>query len=361
MKTILLSTSSLWNCGDDFIREGVLELLQLKEDVRTLWWNRGFGISKTYANSLKVNLPLMNYFIVAGTPKWIFNSEPIYRYCLKKGTPLSIIGVGTRDIYGKSQYNLLKKVAKSGLCEAALARDKSAAETLQELGFKDVELILDPCFFKKPIHQDIRELNILGWREQYSLDADPKLLIRFPGYALRALLEKKIFKRENLVKKRKLYNEFMLNVFNKLPNPKLVTVHDNREIKKAEELFGKEYVFYSTDPNKLFAKYSKAKFYIGSRIHGALPALLHGASIHLIYTTKKSQVLSDAIRILSPNVKDIQTRIKIDIFNTNQRPETIEPPEQPSNNTLLNSALTKERERVHNILKSKPILKKYIL
>jgi len=67
MKTVLLGTTSLWNCGDDFIREGVLELLQLKSGVRTLWWNRGYGIKNAYANDLDTNLPLIDYFIAAST------------------------------------------------------------------------------------------------------------------------------------------------------------------------------------------------------------------------------------------------------------------------------------------------------
>ena len=67
MKTLLLSTSSLWNCGDDFIREGVMELMQFRPDVRILWWNRGYGITDTYANDLRINLPHVDYVILAGT------------------------------------------------------------------------------------------------------------------------------------------------------------------------------------------------------------------------------------------------------------------------------------------------------
>ena len=105
MKTILISTSSLWNCGDDFIREGVMETLDVRDDVRTLWWNRGFGIGESYANDLKLNLSHADYVVIAGTPKWIFNNERIYQHCLQKKIPLALIGVGTRDLIDGGQQN----------------------------------------------------------------------------------------------------------------------------------------------------------------------------------------------------------------------------------------------------------------
>ncbi|MCA9399433.1 MAG: polysaccharide pyruvyl transferase family protein, partial [Candidatus Omnitrophica bacterium] len=176
MKTLLLSTSSLWNCGDDFIRDGVLELLCPNDDVRTLWWNRGYGIQNAYANDLDINLALTDYFIVAGTPKWVFKNEQIYRYCLEKKIPMSLIGVGTRDLIAKSQYDLMKKVAASGLCEVCLTRDRLAHEALKELGFSNGEMILCPCFFKPVLTKQEKKWHILSSREQYNFNVDPQLL-----------------------------------------------------------------------------------------------------------------------------------------------------------------------------------------
>lgn len=148
MKTILFSTTSLHNCGDDFIRDGLLNLINLKPKTNTIWWNRAAVIKRKFSNDLKINLSLMDYFIIAGTPKWIGKNEKIYRYCLKKRVPLSIIGVGTAGgLKNIIQKRLMEKVAASNLCEVALARDYLAKETLEKSGFQNVKLMLDTAFF----------------------------------------------------------------------------------------------------------------------------------------------------------------------------------------------------------------------
>ena len=71
MKTVLMSTSSLWNCGDEFIRNGVLNLLNLKPDVRTIWWNRAYGVRSAFANDINLNVRHCDYFIIAASPSWM--------------------------------------------------------------------------------------------------------------------------------------------------------------------------------------------------------------------------------------------------------------------------------------------------
>lgn len=356
MITVLLSTSSLWNCGDDFIREGLLELLQFKPDVRIVWWNRGYGIANGYANDLDVNLPLMDYFIVAGTPQWIYKNERIYRHCLKRQIPLSIIGVGMRNIVSKSHYRLMKQVAKSGLCEVAFARDKVAFVTLKELGFSNVHLTPDPAFFMPSLNGE-KKVNILGWRDQFNYDYDPTLLYRHPLRLAKTQLIKWL-KREDRAKMRRKYNNLMLQVFSKMARPKTVIVHDNREINEAENLFGAEYVFYSTDYREIFKKYSVAKNYVGSRLHGAISSIIHGASVHLIYTNKKAEAIENSINILYAYIKSIRRSIKVSYFGE----ERIYPKEcgVAINKESLKVAISKEKEKTRYILKKQPILKNYI-
>ncbi len=361
MKTILLSTSTLWNCGDDFIRDGLLELLKPKDDIRMIWWNRGYGISNAYANSLKENLALMNYFLVAGTPKWVFNNEAIYKYCLKKAIPLSIIGVGTRDIINNSQYRLLKKIAQSGLCECALARDHIAYSTLEELGFKDVELILDPCFFKAPLSDQREKINIIGWRKQYHLDGDPLLVSKHPFYVVKEVLKKIFFRQKQRSRNKAQYDKLLKDIFDQLPDPKKVIVHDNREIKPAEKLFGKDSVFYATDYNNIFSNYARAKFYVGSRIHGAIPSLIHGANIQLLYTTNKSDVLNSAMSLLSKYYPDIQNSCNIFQFNQSVQADELLSNKQVIDQNQLNHAIEREKLRVRQLIATKPHLSKYLL
>ena len=333
-----------------------MELLDIKEDVRTLWWNRGFGISHKYANDLHVNLSHMNYFLVAGTPKWIFNNETIYRHCLEYQKPLSLVGVGTRDIVSPSQVSLMKKIATSGLCEVALARDSHALEGLREFGFKNTDMILDPCFFKSPTPCSPRQMNVVGWREQYHIDGELLWLVQHPGAVVKALTKGLFAQHKN---KRHVYDQIMVSVFHELPSPKLVIVHDNREISPAENLFGANNVFYSTDHNELFKKYAQTKYYFGSRIHGAIPSLIHGANIELLYTTSKAQVISDAIKILSKHYPPIQEHIKVHNFNGS----CVDPPKASMTELdiqSLQSVITKEKLRIKEILRSQPILKTYL-
>jgi len=357
MRTILLSTSSLWNCGDDFIREGLINILNLKEDVRILWWNRGYGISNTYANDLKVNLPITDYFIVAGTPQWIFRNEIIYKYCLKKGIPISIIGVGTRGLVSSSHYRLMKRVAKSSLCEIALARDETALNTLKEIGFSNAELILDPAFFMKPL-KTIKKINILGWRYQFGCDYDPTLPYNHPLKYLR-MRQIRWIKRKKRNVLRDEYNKYMLHYFASITEPKLVIVHDNREIKEAESIFGKDYVFYSSDYREIFRRYASAKNYIGSRLHGAIPAMIHGSSVHLVYSDSRWKALKSALLILSKYIKNIDKKINITICGENgfnYEHKTLEPFDKEE----LQKAIEKEKIKIISLFKSQKVLSDFI-
>jgi polysaccharide pyruvyl transferase len=351
MKTVLLSTSNLWNCGDDFIREGLLELLQLKPDVRVLWWNRGYGIGKRYANDLKVNLPLVDYFIVAGTPQWVLKNEEVYRYCLKKKIPLSIIGVGTRSAISKPHVELMQKVAASGLCEIALARDPIAYQSLIEFGFEDVDLMLDPAFFMRPLINN-NKLNILCWRYQYSYDFDPYLLLHYPHKLLR-LQQIRWLDRRKSSKLRQLYDACMVETFANMPEPKIVIVHDNREINIAEKLFGVSNVFYATDYRDIFKRYSTAKAFVGSRLHGAIPAIIHGASTRLIYTESRAQALEVAIDILGSHVNNIDQSIKVTYWDEGK---VIDMNLKSFEKDEIKTSIEKAKAKIRNILITQPIL-----
>ena len=362
MKTVLLSTSSLWNSGDDYIRQGIMNLCNFKEEIRIIWWNRGYGISNSYANDLSINLPLIDYFIVAGTPEWVNKNIHIYKYCLKHNIPFSLIGVGT-DSYVKENMKLFKKLASSQLCEYALARDNYAYKAFKNIGFKNVDLSIDPAFYLNTIDTgDNKKYNILGWRKQFwSNYADynlpffiknKKALINYTKSKVNDFL--KVNK-----KKRKLYNQYLIDVFNSMSSPKIVTVHDNREIEEAENLFGKENVFYSSDPWQIYKLYSKASFYVGSRIHGAIPALLHGANIHLIYTSSKAQVVENSINILSKHEKDLKEYLNLTYFNPYEQ-NKIPQNSQEIDTNKLNRAIQKEMNQINSKLTRLEILSRML-
>jgi len=349
MKTILISTSSLWNCGDDFIRNGVLNLLNLKSDVRTIWWNRANGVRSVFANDLRLNLRHCDYFVVAGTPTWINNTEYIYRYCLNNRIPIALIGVGSRGgIYNFRQKNLLHRLAASGLVEICLVRDELALEVLEGYGFKNVTLIPDPAFFVSPLAGD-NSVSILGWRD-YTVPEKVKL-----KDSARRLIERISGNHKEFSAFVKWYDRFMQDVFRHSPDPKIVVVHDNREIKRAEELFGKDHVFYSTDYREIFKVYSTAKTYTGSRIHGAIPSVVHGACVNLLYLIDKCRVLENSADILSKHVAGIKNSMKVVYLKDQDVSFPQDFVDTMPDRDAIHSALEKEKRDIRNILKTMSI------
>ena len=152
----------------------------------------------------------------------------------------------------------------------------------------------------------------------------------------------------------------MQQTFEQLPEPKLVVVHDNREVKWAEKLFGKSSVYYATDYNKIFSLYAHTRSYIGSRIHGAIPSLIHGATVQLVYTNPKADVLYTAISLLAKHYPDIQNKCRIIQFGDNAHIDHIEPDTTGCDQNALQSAINQEKARVRQIVSTKPHLSKYL-
>lgn len=275
MKTLLLSTTSGWNCGDDFIRWGLLRTLNLRPDVRVLWWNRGYGVTDTYANDLDVNLPLADAIIMAGTPEWGARNERLYRHALETDTPIYLLGVGKHG--GIDDHaDLFRDVVEAGLVRLAIARDTMAHETLARYGV-DADVLCDPAFYMDPLPGG--DVAIVGWRM-----VGPR-----GGPRPSDVLDVRLWK-----------------AWNQLDAPKMVVVHDNREVAPAEELFGAGNVYYGSDPRDLLDAYARCRYYVGARIHGAVPSLLAGAPAHLYYQSNKAECvevardrlgITDAVRV----------------------------------------------------------------
>ena len=151
----------------------------------------------------------------------------------------------------------------------------------------------------------------------------------------------------------------MKDIFLSMPEPKLVVVHDNREIKKAEEIFGKDYIYYSVDYMDMLKMYSTAKTYIGSRIHGAIPSAIHGASVHLIYTNKKADVIQSCTELLGQHIQQIDQKIKVDLL-TRKKIDPADIGATPFITSELAEALKKEAEKIRTRLKAANYLRDYM-
>jgi len=268
---VLLSTTNGWNAGDDWIREGLLRALRFRSDVDTVWWNRGWGIERTYANAPGVNLPLVDYVIMVGTPEWVDQNEILYDYAVKNDIPIALLGVGRNGCYRKDRHAaMMGRVAASGLVEVAIARDKIAHKLLRRFGIPS-QVMCDPAMFKTPVTPPGGPYTVCGWRTLLEMEPGRPAPFGKAGpleYALMAAWERSD------------------------PAARRMVVHDNREIIPAEGLFGR--VRYSSDHAELFRLYAGCGRYVGARIHGFVAALIHGAPAHLIYNNDKA-VVADTI------------------------------------------------------------------
>ena len=270
----------------------------------------------------------MDYFIVAGSPQWIERNEPILIYCLKHKIPISFIGIGTNNLISKWHRKLLSLVAKSQLCEIVLTRDSIAKQIMIDIGFKNVIQILDPAFFInysdiidfKDDKRHSENYNVLCWRnfqnESLLYPSGVPTIRNKPLLFLRIKINREFNKKKKIVLKRDKsrdysLDKYLLKTFKRMDDPKRVIVHSNYEIKNAERLFGKEYVYYCTNYIDMLKIYAQTKNYIGTRIHGAISAIVNGASTLLIYHSTKVKAFSEGIDKLSEDYPEIKNFTKV--------------------------------------------------
>jgi len=268
---VLLSTSTAWNCGDDWIREGLLNVLDLHDSVGQIWHNRGWGVAETFANSPHINLPLADYIIMAGTPEWVARNEVLLRHALRYDKPIAFLGVGRTGGYLRSQHeDLMRRVADSGLVEISIARDDIAKELLEGNFGIETSVLCDPAIFLTPVGKGGKTF-VLGYRGWGSMEEGGTCTYRprQTGPAART-------------------DNFFRDAWAGAKGPKIATVHDNREAEAAIGFYGKRKVRYFSDPARMLKVYGDARDYVGSRIHGFVGAVVHGASAHLIYHTDKA-------------------------------------------------------------------------
>jgi polysaccharide pyruvyl transferase WcaK-like protein len=328
MKNVLLSTSTGWNAGDDWIRDGLLRALDLRNDLNLLYWNRGWGIEDAYANALNVNLPMADYVIMAGTPEWIDKNEALYRHCLHHDKPMALLGVGKTGGYIPARHTaLMRRVAESGLVEVAIARDDIAASLLDDFGI-EASVLCDPAVFMRPRGNfGGGKTFVLGYRGWGQTGPDVPYQPRAKGPAHRT-------------------DVLLADVWASEEGPKIATVHDNREMEAASGFFGRRNVVHNSDPWKLLDQYAGAREYFGCRIHGFVAALIHGAPAHLVYHTNKAVCAEVIIQRLGLEESAVVS------YLTREDKPIARKPMAPINRELFQEALTREREEWRTVART---------
>ena len=212
--------------------------------------------------------------------------------------------------------------------------------------------MLDPAFFVTPLPAS-GEVNVLGWRDYL---VPEKIAVRDQ---LKRGFER-VTGRDRVIRSfAKWYDDFMLDVFNRLPNPKRIIVHDNREIARAESLFGKDYVFYSTDYREIFRMYSSARMYIGSRIHGAIPSFVHGACVNVLYLAPKAFTVENACEIFSGHIQGIEDSMKVLYVKNRDAKFPADCVQTIPDRSAIQAAIGVEKAKVQDMLKQASILSTY--
>jgi len=260
---IVVSTTSLLCQGDDFIRDGVRELLPTSPLHGEVWVNRTGCKGETNLWRVIRNmpdraayLPHARAMLFAGTPAWLAVSEvEWYDACIASNVPMWLVGVG-----GK-QHRPETLARAKGVIEVATARDADGLATLREYGI-ECERFLDPGFHAPYFYPRDRRFDVVFTYRDRGAHHEADRATRVAAYL-------------------GLYAKFRDRI-------DAVVVHEPNEIPIARELFGVE-PFFSHDHRRYADIYCAARHYIGGRLHGAIPTLAGGGTAHMLYCNAKTE------------------------------------------------------------------------
>ena len=263
---LVVSTTTRWCVGDEYIAEGVLRLLDVGDEPVVFLDNVAFGFDygqhsasndkPAYPAGLCSLVSSARALVFAGTPAWLSKPLALWREAIRRKTPVWLVGVGMYQ--GKGDLPTLREAVhmRPGLVPVATVRDDFAAQMLDEAGIQNVPCFYDPGFHAQHPACKANGRVILGYRHDAA----------FPPSMWLALAERFRNRIEAIV------------------------VHQPHEIEPARALFGTE-PFYHSDYRAYGAVYARANVYVGARLHGAVAALAGGAEAHVIYVARKMAML----------------------------------------------------------------------
>jgi len=289
-KNILISTSNGWNPGDDFIRDGVLSLIDFHK-YNWLYWNRAENVASSFENDLDFNLELCDYILFAGTPQWLLRNEKIYEYAIEHKIRMSLVGVGSSNKHPDWNHleTLLPKIAKSNLLDVVTTRDSDAQDRLAEVKIPSIKL---PCpaglvsnkFYPreeiKTVYIGITDLQLYLYRNDHWY-----IWLFYNFY-------------------RKLYEELIKIV----PKVKIMA-HCTVDLRTAKHLFPEVEVVYSHNYKDYYKWYEESDLYVGNRVHGSILSLAYSTPAVFLGTDERRGTLNEYLNLLD---KDVVQVIKVD-------------------------------------------------
>jgi len=261
---LVVSTTTRWCVGDEFIAEGVLRLLDVGDEPVVFLDNVAFRFDyhhhtsansdPQYSKSLGPLVARARAVVFAGTPAWLTRPLALWRAVIQHKTPVWLVGVGMYQARG--DLPIVRDAVHKHLVPVATVRDRFAKQMLLEAGIKDAPCFYDPGFHAAHTPCSPNGKIVLGYHHADCFPPDMWLALA------------------------KRFHDRIA----------AVVVHQPHEIEPARALFGKE-PFYHSDYRAYDAAYSRGSIYVGARLHGAVAALASGAEAHVIYVARKMAML----------------------------------------------------------------------
>jgi hypothetical protein len=261
---IIVSTTTRWCVGDEFIAEGALRLLDTGRepvvyfDNVAVWFDyhhhSATDAAPIYPKSIGEIVSRARAVVFAGTPAWLSRPLPLWRAAIEHRTPIWLVGVGMYQ--NKGDLPTCRDAVHKHLVPVATVRDDYAKQMLREAGILDAPCFYDPGFHARHTPCAANGKIILGYRHAECFPQDMWLALakRFEGRIAG------------------------------------IVVHQPHEIEPARALFGSE-PFYHSDYRAYAPVYSEACIYIGARLHGAVAMLASSGEAHVIYVARKMAML----------------------------------------------------------------------
>lgn len=262
---ILISTTTNWNPGDDFIRYGVKNLLNsLYYDINYIHydrnpdyfkpgiWEMGTGHKSNVMNS-NIDWSMINLVVLAGSPEFIHGPlKYIYDgLALNPHIPLLAIGVGYSFPVNNLQLNDNEKTVLSRDNTLIITRQYDLRDKLGDLLSKEVHCLPCPALFAH--NKDMRG-------DQYS-----KLAILQSPAGNQSLSE-----------------EDKLNTIFNIEDSDIL-VHYIQDLKSWP------FAYFSTEARDLLLRIIQYKEVLSNRLHGGVVALGAGSSVTFVNSSNRVQ------------------------------------------------------------------------
>ena len=285
---ILISTTRMWNPGDEVIYLGVKHLLNQRFGRFTsVLWNRHPGIKPmrgNYDNSFdgsRHSITPFDYYVSAGGPEWLGpRVSEVYSCLLKAETSCIHLGIGTgkADVkLDKDAYSVFSKSSSLVTC-----RDQTTFNSLEGIVAADkLHLLPCPSLFSFIDRFKARETNVV---KKVGLNYQgAKMLFNNVGdEAYRRCMQAY----------EKVSKEFEFTVICNY-------VDDYNE---AVQIFDPSLVRFSADISDFYEFFDEVDVVLGTRIHGCMGAISSGTPGYILDSEKdlRRRGVREVMEILDP-------------------------------------------------------------